>query len=299
MLISSIQTMFRKFVLFSMALTLVWSTVGCGNNSSLGEPYSDLPQSQSEGRTIAAAQRLSDGKYPIQQATYNDAEGEYRVALLNTKPGESSMFSSTNLAMARLTEEEVAAGEKSYLKVEKGQPSLHLTEDYKIEYVHNVTETQTNPSTGQPQTVVVRQESSFWTPFAGALAGQAIGSLLFRPQYYMPPIYQPGIMTGYGSYGTTYNQAVSSYQQRYSRPPAEVRNRQAFRTTGQLRSPSSSRSRLNTPRASTRDRSTGSGFGTNTLRRNNRSTYNQRSRGSFGSSGSRMRSNRSFGTRRR
>jgi len=42
-------------------------------------------------------------------------------------------------------------------------------EDFKIEYVHAVTETQTNPQTGQQETVVVlRQEGgSFWAPLLG------------------------------------------------------------------------------------------------------------------------------------
>jgi len=66
------------------------------------------------------------------------------------------------------------------LKVENGQPVLYLTEDFKIEYVHAVTETQTNPQTGQQETVVVRRRIT--SPLAGAvagnLAGQAIGSLL-------------------------------------------------------------------------------------------------------------------------
>jgi len=96
--------------------------------------------------------------------------------------------------MARLTDEEIKAGQKSYLKVENGQPVLYLTEDFKIEYVHAVTETQTNPQTGQQETVVVVRENNFWTPLLGRwqATGQAIGSLLFRPQY-VPPVYQPGV----------------------------------------------------------------------------------------------------------
>jgi len=180
----------------------------------------------------------------------------------------------------------VSQGQKSYLKMENGQASLHLTEDFKIEYVHNVTENVTDPQTGQSETVVVRQESSFWTPFAGALAGQALGSLLFRPQYYFPPVYQPGgVLTGYGGYGRTYDQAVSSYRTRYNTPPAEVRNRQNFRTTGRLRTPTG-QTRVGTNRGG--DRSTGTGYGSNTLRRSdsNRSYGTNRSRG-FGSSPSR------------
>ncbi len=284
--------MLRKFLALSMALTLIWTSVGCGSpvaTNSNAETRSQPTQSTSP----VAQSRLSDGEYPVQQATYNDDGGQYSVAVLNTKPGESSAFRATNLQMARLTEEEVAAGKKSYLKVEKGQPSLHLTEDFKIEYVHNVTEAQTNPQTGQQETVIVRRESNFWTPFAGALAGQAIGSLLFRPQYYMPPMYQPGVpMTGYGGYGSSYSQAVNSYQSRYQAPPAAVRNNR-LRTTGQLRSPSSSTAR--TRSTGQGSRSTGTGFGNSTLRRSDRPSRNYRSpsRG-FGSSRS-----RGFGSRRR
>lgn len=284
--------MLRKFLLYSMALTLIWTSVGCGN--PLADQSNAEGQSQTAQTRTVAQTRISDGEYPVQQATYNDEGGEYDVVLLNTKPGESSVFRATNLPMARLTNEQVSAGKKSYLKVENGQPSLYLTEDFKIEYVHNVTQEQTNPETGRQETVVVRQESNFWTPFAGALAGQALGSLLFRPQYYVPPVYQTGVpLAGYGGYGTSYSQAVNSYQSRYQAPPAEVRNRQ-LRTTGQLRSPFSTASR--TRSTGQYDRSTGSGYGNSTLRRSNRSTgsYRSPSRG-FGSGSQ----SRSFGSRRR
>lgn len=223
--------------------------------------------------------------------------------LLNTQPGSPPVFRTTDLQMARLTDEEIKAGQKSYLKVENGQPSLYLTEDFRIEYVHNVTENQTNPQTGQQETVVVRQQSSFWTPFAGALAGQAIGSLLFSPRYYVPPVYQPGVvLTGYGGYGSTYGQAVQQYQTRYQAPPAAVRNSQNFRTTGRLRTPSSSSSTARrVPQTGTR--STGSGYGTSTLRRSNQSPTQTKRSPSFGSSSSRRstptRRPSSFGSKRR
>ncbi len=286
--------MFRQLLIYSLATTLLLTSVGCG-----GSPVAESPsrsQPQSEITQASYETRLSDGQYPVQQATYNDGNGEYNVMLLNTKPGESSVLRTTNLRMARLTDEEVKAGKKSYLKVENGEPALYLTEDFKIEYVHNVTETKTNPQTGQPETVIVRQESSFWTPFAGALAGQALGSLLFRPQYYMPPVYQPyGGLVGFGGYGSTYGQAVDRYRTQYKTAPAEVRNRQVFRSTGQLRSPSygQSRSRVQTGA----NRSTGSGYGSTNLRRSNRSTgtYRRPSSG-FGSG---FGSRRSSGSRRR
>ncbi|MEX0269038.1 hypothetical protein AB3R30_07840 [Leptolyngbyaceae cyanobacterium UHCC 1019] len=279
------MNMLRRFLVYAMVLSLAVTTVACGS--------SPTPSGSSTNPTAQTARdtqnRLSDGQYPVQQATYNDANGEYTVMLLNTKPGESSAYRTTNLQMAQLTDEEISKGQKNYLKLENNQASMHVEKDFKIDYVHNVTEEQTNPQTGQTERVVVRQESSFWSPFAGALAGQAIGSMLFRPQYYVPPMYQPGGISGFGGYGSNYNQAVSGYQQRYNAPPAAVRNRQTVRSTGNLRTPTASQRRTTGG-----DRSTGAGFGTNTLRRSNSPSYRQPSRTGFGS-GSRS---RSFGRRR-
>lgn len=283
---------FRPVVAWAMILILGLSTVAC--SPAAEQNSSGASQTQQPG-VESAAPRLADGSYPVQQVTYDDGSGEYSAFLLNTPPGTSSTLRTANLPIARLTDEEISQGKQSYVKVEQGQPSLYLSEDFRIEYVHNVTENVTNPQTGQPETVVVRQESSFWTPFAGALAGQALGSLLFTPQYYMPPVYRPGtILTGYGGYGSTYDQAVSRYQSRYNSAPAEVRNRQTLRTTGRLQSPSS-RTRTQQPSST---RSTGSGFGSSTLNPSNDSNSRQRNRPSFGS-GSSGSGSRSFGTKRR
>lgn len=271
------MTILRKLLISLMVVALAGTTFGCGG------PLPNNPgASSSQPTSVQQPQnRLADGQYPVQQATYNDVDGEYTVMLLNTKPGDSSVYRTNNLPMARLTEEEVSKGEKSYLKVDNNQPALHLAEDFKIEYVHNVTENVTNPQTGQAETVVVRQETGFWSPFAGALAGQALGSLLFTPHYYFPPVYQPGLMAGYGGYGRTYNSAVSNYQQRYSTPPTEVRNRQSFRTTGRLRT-ASGQVRTNRPSTGS-DRATGGGFGSNTLQRSGSTKSNPRPRSGFGS----------------
>ena len=307
--------MFRKFIILFLALTLFWTTGVHPRHEGT------TPSAWSTINTAVAAptQPIEDGQYPVQQVTYDDATGEYTLVLLNTRPGTPPVFRSQNLQMARLTDEEIKAGQKSYLKVENKQPVLYLTEDFKIEYVHSVTETQTNPQTGQQETVVVRRENNFWAPFAGAvagnLAGQAIGNLLFRPQYYVPPVYQPGgtILRGYGGYGSSYGQAIERYQSRYNAPPLAVRNRQSnFRTTGRIRTPSYSQpttrrttgrirtpvfsqpTRRTTPRYNTGNRSTGSGYGTSTLRSSGRSSpsYRRPSSRGFGSSGS-------FGSRSR
>lgn len=292
--------MLRKLTTYLMALTFLGTAIGCGSPRT--QTYTN-PAGNPNINTVRPApnNNLAQGQYPVQQATYNDADGEYSLMLLNTPPGSPPVYRTRDLQMARLTDEEISAGKKSYLNVDNNQAVLHLTEDFKIEYVHNVTETVPNPQTGQPQTVVVRQQSGFWAPFAGAVAGQAIGSLLFRPRYYMPPVYQPGIMTGYGGYGNTYNQAVQQYQTRYQTPPPAVRNRQVLRTTGRLRSPT-----YNQPvRPSVRpngNRSTGSGYGGSTLRRSRQQRQNQYKRQpSFGSgrNSRQPRRSRSFGGRRR
>jgi len=288
-----IMTMLRKFTVVCLALTLCLTTVACGGENQANSPNSGVSQT-------ATPTKLNDGEYQVQQGTYNDANGEYTLFLLNNNPPS---FATEKLQMARLTDEEIKAGKKTYLKVENGQPALYLTEDFKLEYVHNVTETKTNPQTGQKETVIVRQESNFWTPFAaslaGNIAGQAIGSMLFRPQYYVPPVYQPGgVMTGYGGYGSSYDSAVANYRSRYNEPPAAVRNRTTFRTTGNIRNSSSGRATTND---NPTGRASGSGFGGSNLRPSGNSSSTQRNSGSSFGSGGRSSSRRSsgFGSRRR
>jgi hypothetical protein len=135
------------------------------------------------------------------------------------------------------------------------------------------------------------------------LAGQALGSLLFRPQYYVPPIYQPGVvLSGYGGYGRSYSQAINNYQTRYKAPPIAVRNSQTLRTTGSIRN-TSNRTTFRKP-TNSGSRSTGSGVGSSTLPSSNTSRSKYKSRSSFGSgSGTKSRGysggRSSFGGRRR
>nr|WP_237743595.1 hypothetical protein [Pleurocapsa sp. PCC 7319] len=279
-----------------MSLSLCWTTLGCsGSSTSMQSPSS----SNNNASISSAPTSISDGKYPVQQATYDDASGEYSLMLLNTPPGTPPVLQTAQLQMARIDEEQAANGEKTYLQVDNGQPVMYLTEDFKIEYVHNATETRTDPQTGQTETVVVRRESSFWTPFAGALAGQAIASMLFRPQYYVPPVYQSGgILTGYGGYGSSYSQAVNRYQDRYNAPPAAVKNRRTLRTTGSVRNTASNKARKS---LSNKNRATGSGVGSSTLRSSGKAKAKQFKRPSgFGSSSGLRTPRRSFrGSRRR
>lgn len=289
--------MLRKATILLISLSLCWTTFACSSPNS-NQAYRN-PNNAASNPTRSSQTKLSEGQYGVQQATYNDINGEYTLMLLDTPPGTPSIYSTTDLQMARLTDEEIKAGKKSYLSINNGQAALHLTEDFKVEYVHNVTETQTNAQTGQQETVVVRQQSGFWAPFAGAIAGQALGSLLFTPRYYVPPLYQPGVMVGYGGYGNTYSQAVNRYQSRHQAPPPAVRNSQTFRTTGRLNSPSSSQSKAVRKTSPNSTRSTGSGYGSSTLRRSNKSYPTRTKRPSSFGSGGRSRQPASFGSRRR
>ena len=298
--------MLRRLVIIFMALTLSITSVACGSGNENRSTQGQDRQSNTSVSNNTNQKPIADGKYPVQQATYNDANGEYSLMLLNTPAGTPPVYRSTNLQMARLTDEEVKAGEKAYFKSEKGQVSLHVPEEFKIEYVHNVTQAQTNPQTGQQENVVVKRESSFWAPFAGSvagsLAGQAIGSMLFRPQYYVPPVYNSGGLRGYGGYGSNYGQAVQGYQTRYNSSPPAVVNRSTLRTTGRLNN-NNNFNRTNTnPNRIERNRGTGSGFGGSTLRQSDGSRPTVRPSGgssrSFGSGG-RSRSGAGFGSRRR
>ena len=298
--------MLRRLVIIFMALTLSITSVACGSGNENRSTQGQDRQSNTSVSNNTNQKQIADGKYPVQQATYNDANGEYSLMLLNTPAGTPPVYRSTNLQMARLTDEEVKASEKAYFKSEKGQVSLHVPEEFKIEYVHNVTQAQTNPQTGQQENVVVKRESSFWAPFAGSvagsLAGQAIGSMLFRPQYYVPPVYNSGGLRGYGGYGSNYGQAVQGYQTRYNSPPPAVVNRSTLRTTGRLNN-NNNFNRTNTnPNRIERNRGTGSGFGGSTLRQSDGSRPTVRPSGgssrSFGSGG-RSRSGAGFGSRRR
>lgn len=272
--------MLKKLLAICLVITLGFTTVACGSNS-----VARTTDNNFTNNTTQSINNIPSGQYPVQQATFNDVDGEYNLMLLNTPSGTRPNYLTTNLQMARLTDEEIEAGKQTYVEINGDEAVMHLTEDFRIEYIHNETETVTNPNTGRQETVIIRQQSSFWSPFAGALAGQAIGSMLFRPQYYVPPVFQPGVpLTGFGGYGSTYTQAVDSYRTNHNTVPPVEKNRQSVRTTGTIRN-----SQTGAVRGSniSGTRATGSGVGSSNLRSSGSSntTTRQRNNSSFGSSG--------------
>ncbi|MEB3311561.1 MAG: hypothetical protein VKJ02_15145 [Snowella sp.] len=268
----------RRFLSILLICLLSITTVACGGGSTPTQAIKTAPKIENQ---------ISSGRYPVQQATYDDSDGVYSLMLLNTPAGTPPTYRTDKLQMARLSDEDIKKGEKTSVQINGDQAEMYLTEDFKIEYVHNVTETVENPQTGQPETVVVRRESNFWTPFAGALAGQALGSLLFRPQYYVPPMYSGGPLTGYGGYGSSYGQAVNTYRSRYNSAPTVEKNRQTLRTTGNIRKyPSSTSNKAVRKPNYNSTKSSGSGFGSSRLK----------SSGSSSSSSSRMKRSSGFGS---
>lgn len=208
---------------------------------------------------------LPAGSYEIQSISYDDADGAYRVFLVNPPAGRPPVIVATGLQMARLTEAEIAAG-KATARFDVDQPAppeaatppadgaavpadvatpeapaaaagtvvtgavARLPASFAIQYTHNVVEERN----GQP--VVIRQESSTWSPFMSVMAGMAVGNMLFGPRYYYPPPYAGGAMSGFGGTGATPSAAAQSYTQQHGKAPQATKLSQS----GYAKAPSSS-----------------------------------------------------------
>jgi hypothetical protein len=108
--------MLRKLTVYLMALTFIGTATACG--SPTPQPPTNPGANRNNVNTVRSApnNNLAQGQYSVQQATYDDGNGEYSLMLLNTPPGSPPVYRTTDLQMARLTEEEISAGKKSYLK---------------------------------------------------------------------------------------------------------------------------------------------------------------------------------------
>jgi hypothetical protein len=97
--------MLRQVTTIFLILTLCCTTVACGSSSN-------QTQSPSANNSSVRQQsnQVSSGRYEVQQATYDDGDGTYTLMLLNTPGGTSPLFRTTNLQMARLTDEDIAKG---------------------------------------------------------------------------------------------------------------------------------------------------------------------------------------------
>jgi hypothetical protein len=255
----------QTIALVSLSLVLA-STAACLGSS---EPPPEPAQK------VVDTPPLPAGSYEIQSISYDDADGAYRVFLVNPPAGRPPVVVATNLQMARLTDAEVAAN-KTSARLDVDQPAppetpdgaagavvagavARLPQSFAIQYTHNVVEERG----GQP--VVIRQESSTWSPFMSAMAGAAVGNMLFGPRYYFPPPYMGGAMTGFGGAGASPSAAMQSYTQQHGKAPQAAKLSQS----GYAKAPSKSL------------KSTGSGAGSSRLRQSTSSPPRQPKR-SFG-----------------
>ncbi|NEP57616.1 MAG: hypothetical protein F6K31_11430 [Symploca sp. SIO2G7] len=213
-------TTLRKFTPVVLGLALCGTTLGCQPNTY------QVPRQQ-RVNTVSTQARLANGNYPLKQATYNDANGQYSLFLFNATP---PVFSTTNLQMMPLTAAETKTGKQSYLQMHNNQAILHLSPDFQIEYIHAVTE-QINGA----ETVIVGQESTYWEPFEDDNELEIeIDFDYHQPHYYVPPVYQQGVILGRGYHAPTYQEAVAKYEQNHKTKPPAVKNNQ-LRTSGELR----------------------------------------------------------------
>ena len=219
------------------AVTLL-STSAC---VEMGAPAVEQPE---RAAPVVESAPLPPGTYDLQSISYDDASGAYRVFLVGAPSGVAPLYQSTQLKLARLSDEDIAGGKKSALRVDADGTAAVLTPDFQIAFTHNVVEER------QGQTVVVRQESSTWSPFMSAMTGMMIGNMLFAPRYYYPPPYVGGgRLAGFGGSGATQAAAAGEYTQKHGAPPKSA----VLSKSGYSKMPSSSL------------KSTGSGAGANRL----------------------------------
>lgn len=72
----------------------------------------ETPSSVDNVSAPAAPTAIADGKYPVQQATYDDVSGEYTLMLLNTPAGTPPVLQTPQLQMAALAKQKLPMGTK-------------------------------------------------------------------------------------------------------------------------------------------------------------------------------------------
>ncbi len=178
---------------------------------------------------------------PLPTGSYDDADGAYRLFLVGAPV--RGAFTTTELRLARLSDEEKEAGKGARLDVGQGaaitaeegvepsaDPVAVLPADFAIQYTHNAVEEHNG------QTVIVRQEHSTWSPFMSMMTGMAVGNMLFGPRYYYPPPYAGGALAGAGAVGATKSQATQAFTSQHGKAPQSTR----LSTSGYSKKPSSS-----------------------------------------------------------
>ena len=117
----STSTSRRLFVYFGVVGALSLVPLSACLNPSLDEV-----EATERPAPLVESPALPPGTYPIQSIAYDDADGAYRVFLLDAPPSQRGAYVSTSLRMARLTDDEIAAGKSSFVDVDAEGPVAKL-----------------------------------------------------------------------------------------------------------------------------------------------------------------------------
>jgi hypothetical protein len=181
---------------------------------------------------------LPAGKFDLQSVSLQSSTGVYEIFVLG---GPSCLKQPYKMNQAMLARMDAPDGKsKAQLEILAGSdPVIHLTENYKIELKSE------DPIPGEQGVgaaangEVSSGQSSSWMPFlagaaGAAIAGMAVNSMFNKPKYYMPPPKAPGqaVVSGYGSVGTSYQNAANDYRSKYNAPPPGASGASSLRQPG-------------------------------------------------------------------
>ena len=109
---------------------------------------------------------VPDGKYPVQDATFNKTKGTYELLLLGTPSCWKQPATVSDIELGRIDESE---NEKAVLKFVGGKATnLLIAKDYTLKTVETIVENGKEKVT----------ESSSWAPFLSGAAGGLVGGVV-------------------------------------------------------------------------------------------------------------------------
>ena len=264
---------------FSTPLVLLCFLSAVGTTACFNQDDKSLP-SQAPGVSpqVKTECPLPPGKYDVQSLTFQSSAGSYSIFIVGAASCVKQPVSLTAVRLARI---ETAGGTaKAQLEVASAEdPTLYLTENYKIEMRNAVVEGNQ----------VVREETSSWMPFlagaaGAAVAGVAMNAMFNKPNYYQPPPPRPGMadVRGYGSAAPNYKESVSNYQSKYNSLPQseQPQNKNFFGPNGQAAN-AANNSKLNQASAAGGSQASsvkGTGSGKNSVKQKRKGFFNRRRR---------------------
>lgn len=141
----------------------------------------DLFQSYFEKPKEAELCELPRTFYPVQQATFHEDQGSYELILLNTPACFKNPLVLESVRLGRAKDSDTERARLDY--IDQSHSTLYIQEGFSLTL---------KGKEQDPQTGLMDQVSSLWTPFLVGAAGAAVGSMIAnklssRPQYVTPP----------------------------------------------------------------------------------------------------------------